>query len=68
MNRRSRYTAEARVRILREHLENQISVSELSERYNIHPNMVYKWKKELFVCHSGSAEAEGSSRDIQSET
>lgn len=29
-------------------MENQISISELSEHYGVHPNMLYKWKKELF--------------------
>ena len=48
MVKRTHYTAEGKVKILREHLENQVSISELSERYGIHPNMLYKWKKELF--------------------
>ena len=55
MIKRVTYTAEGKVKILREHLENQVSISELSERYRIHPNMIYKWKKELFVRLSGSA-------------
>ena len=48
MVKKVHYTAEGKVKILREHLENQVSISELSERYRIHPNMLYKWKKELF--------------------
>lgn len=48
MVKRLHYTAEGKVKILREHLENQVSISELSERYGVHPNMIYKWKKELF--------------------
>jgi len=48
MAKRVHYTAEGKVKILREHLENQISISELSERYGVHPNILYKWKKELF--------------------
>ena len=31
-----------------EHLENKVSISDLSEHYRIHPNMPYKWNKELF--------------------
>ena len=46
MVKKVHYTAEGKVKILREHLENQVSISELSERYRIHPNMTYKWKKE----------------------
>ena len=48
MARRKKYTAEMKVKIVREHLENQVSISELSERYCVHPNMIHKWKKDLF--------------------
>ena len=29
-------------------LENNISVSQLAEKYEIHPNDIYHWKKKLF--------------------
>ena len=48
MSKRNRYSAKQKVRILREHLENQIPISELCERYHVHPNMFYNWKKQLF--------------------
>jgi len=48
MSKRSRYSAEKKVRILREHLENQVPVSDLCRRHGIHPNLFYKWKKDLF--------------------
>ncbi|HID38064.1 MAG TPA: transposase [Calditrichaeota bacterium] len=47
-NSRRKFTAEQKVRILREHLENQIPVSTICERYHIHPNVFYRWKKQLF--------------------
>ena len=34
--------------ILREHLKNKITISELCEKYGIHPNVFYKWEKRLF--------------------
>lgn len=34
--------------ILREHLDNNVKISELAERYNIHVNVILCWKKELF--------------------
>lgn len=40
--------AEEKVRIIREYLENKVSVSQLSEQFGIHPNIIYKWKNELF--------------------
>lgn len=48
MSKRKRYSAQQKVKILREHLENQIPISELCERYQLHPNLFYNWKKQLF--------------------
>ncbi len=45
---RNQHTARKKVEILREHLENQVPISELSRRYGINPNLVHKWKKQLF--------------------
>lgn len=42
------YTAEFKVSILREHLENQVPVGKLCEQNNLNPNLFYLWKKELF--------------------
>jgi len=43
-----KFTAEFKVRVLREHLENQVPVGKICEQYNISPNLFYLWKKELF--------------------
>jgi transposase-like protein len=48
LSKRRRFTAEAKVQILREHLENNVKVSELAKKYDIHPVMIQRWKKELF--------------------
>ena len=48
MKRKRIFTHEGKTIILRDHLENNISISELSEKYGIHPNAIYKWKKTLF--------------------
>lgn len=40
---RKRYSAEQKVKIVREHLVNRVPVSELAERYGIHPNLIHKW-------------------------
>lgn len=46
--KRQRLTAEAKVSILKEHLENHISVADICEKYRIHPNQLYQWKKIFF--------------------
>jgi len=45
---RKYYTPEQKVKIIREHPENQVPLSELSERYQVHMNDLYRWKKQLF--------------------
>jgi len=46
--KRKRYSAETKVSILREHLEQNTSVADICEKYRIHPNQFYRWKKEFF--------------------
>jgi transposase-like protein len=48
MQEKKHYTPEFKVKIVREYLENQVSISILSEQYKINPNLIYKWKKDLF--------------------
>ena len=48
MTKRRRFKAEEKVRILREHLENQVSISDLAKAHDIHPVVIHRWKKELF--------------------
>ena len=42
------YKAEQKVALLKEHFEKQVSVADICEKYRIHPNQFYKWKKDLF--------------------
>ncbi len=48
MSERKHLSAEQKVIILRELLENNIPVSQLAEKYSVHPNDIYNWKKKLF--------------------
>jgi transposase len=48
MEKRKHLSPQQKVIILREHLENQVPLSQLSERYHVHVNLLYKWKKQLF--------------------
>lgn len=45
---RKRIKAEKKVEILRELLDNKKSLTELAEEYDIHPQVISRWKKELF--------------------
>jgi putative transposase len=47
MGKRKRYTAEEKIKILREVLEEGKSISRTAEQYGIHPNNIMKWRKQL---------------------
>jgi len=46
MSNRKRYTAEEKIKILRELQEDGKSISQVSEKYGIHPNNIFKWRKQ----------------------
>ncbi len=45
---RKRPSADEKAAILRLHLLERVPVSDLCDRYDIHPTMFYRWQKELF--------------------
>ena len=47
MSRRKRCTAEEKMQILREILEDGKSISQTAEKYGVHPNNVMNWRKQL---------------------
>jgi len=53
MRQRKHYTAEQKVLILRELLENNVPISQLAEKYEVRPNDIYNWKKKLFESATG---------------
>jgi transposase-like protein len=48
MPERKHLTSAQKTEILRELLENHESISAVSEKYGVHPNDIYRWKKQLF--------------------
>jgi transposase-like protein len=48
MPERKRLTSSQKTQILRDLLENHESISVVSEKYGVHPNDIYRWKKQLF--------------------
>jgi transposase len=47
-SKRRKYSASQKVSIVRELLEGGYSLSEISEKYQIHPSQLTRWKKQLF--------------------
>lgn len=48
MKQRKQLSPEQKVLVLRELLENNVPVSQLAEKHQIHPNDIYNWRKKLF--------------------
>jgi transposase-like protein len=48
MKPRRQFTPEQKMIILRELLEEKVPISQLAEKYQIHTNDIYNWKKKLF--------------------
>jgi len=50
---RKQYSPEQKVIILRELLENNLPISQVAEKYQVHINDIYNWKKKLFEGATG---------------
>jgi transposase-like protein len=72
MAQKRRFTAEKKIEILREYLENDVPISELCEKYELSPTMIYNWKKQLFEgalqtftpSHRGNSSAERKIKEL----
>ena len=47
MGKRKRYAPEEKSKILREVLEDGKTISDVAQKYEIHPNCIFKWRKQL---------------------
>ena len=46
--KRQRLSPEQKVAIVRQHLLEEVPVSDLCDEHGIHPTMYYRWQKQLF--------------------
>lgn len=46
MKKRRRYTPKQKATIVLEVLREEKSISQIASEYGVHPNLIYKWKKE----------------------
>ena len=46
--KRRRFLAEDKVRIIRRHLVDRVTVSDLCDEYGLSPNHFYRWQKDFF--------------------
>lgn len=43
-----RYSSDEKVMIVREFIDSGVPISDIADKYNIHPNAIYNWKKSIF--------------------
>lgn len=48
MRKRRKISSSQKMLIIRELLENQVSISELAEKHSVTIQDIYRWKKQLF--------------------
>ena len=44
---RRKFTAEFKAKVAMEALQEKLTLSELSKKYEVHPNLITKWKNQL---------------------
>jgi transposase len=61
-NKRKRFTAQEKVKILRLHLIEKQTVSDICDRHGLNPNVFYSWQKQFFEQGAAAFEKTGNGR------
>ena len=58
---RRKFTREQKLELVKESLEADASISELAERYKVHPNSIYRWRMQYLKHDTASFPGNGNS-------
>jgi transposase len=64
-NPRRKFSAEDKVRILRMHLLEGQSISDLCDQHGLNPNIFYRWQKQFFENGAAVFERDGGGKSGQ---
>lgn len=56
--KRKYYSPEEKVQILKQHLVNGVSISDLCDQYQLQPTVFYRWQRQLFEKGAAAFEAD----------
>lgn len=57
---RRKFTKEQKLEIVKESMEEGVSMEALSQQYKIHPNSIYKWRREYLQYEDASFPGNGN--------
>lgn len=60
---RKHYTAEQKLALLRRHLIDKVSVSDLCDEHGLRPTVFYRWQKDLFENGAAALERKNGRRE-----
>jgi transposase len=72
-NKRKKYSAEEKVRLLRLHLLEKEPVSDICDRHGLNPNVFYRWQKQFFengasaFAQSGNGRKDSNSKTLENK-
>ena len=68
-SRRRRFTADEKAAILRRHLSDKVSISDLAEEYGLQPSVLYQWQRSLLDNAAAALEPKrrAEKRDVKLE-
>ena len=62
MNKRRKFSRDFKTKVVLEALKERLTLSEIAEKYEVHPNQVSNWEKQ-FLENASSAFGESKSPD-----
>ena len=66
-NKRKRFTAQEKVKLLRLHLLEKQPISDICDQHGLNPNVFYRWQKQFFENGAAAFDQAGNGRkDSQS--